>query len=88
VNPAGVSLAGRRPDEIVRATDTDLFGRDIAQLHMCTDDDLLRNGRAKVCVEEQCVGGQRRKFRAHEMPRRNPAGSVIGVIGVAAEVSN
>jgi hypothetical protein len=87
MNSTGIKLMARSEDEIVGASDADLFPADRAEQHVLTDRQVLQSGRAQVYMSEEQLGNQRRTLLVHKMPWRDNDGRVIGVIGIATAVA-
>ncbi len=85
-NPAMTELFGRPVDDIVGATDAELFDEDTARRVREVDARVLAGS-----IEEESnastIGGVTHHFHSVKVPLRNDAGEVIGLCGIARDIS-
>jgi PAS domain S-box-containing protein len=88
VNPAMASLLGRKPVDVVFRTDEELIA-DRADVERLRGIDL-RCIAGEVIEEERAVrvGGRERVFHRVSAPMRDEKGAVIGVYGVARDITS
>jgi PAS domain-containing protein len=87
MSPAGTRVMGRSLTDIIGASDAELFPPEVAERHVVDDVDVLQSGRIAIRETDEPVGGDWRRFVVQKMPWRDEDGQIIGVIGVAMEVS-
>lgn len=85
-NPAALEVLGKSPSEVIGFRDGDLFPdlEDAAKV-MTNDQRIMEAGQTEV-VEESPDGI--RTFLSMKSPYRNQAGEVIGLIGIASDISD
>ncbi|MCY7284942.1 MAG: PAS domain-containing protein, partial [Cyanobacteria bacterium CAN_BIN43] len=85
-NPATFEVLGKSPSEVIGFRDGDLFPdlEDAAKV-MTNDQRIMEAGQTEV-VEESPDGI--RTFLGMKSPYRNQAGEVIGLIGIASDISD
>lgn len=85
-NPATLEVLGKSADEVIGARDSDLYPNleDAARV-MKNDQRIMESGQTEV-VEESPDGI--RTFLGMKSPYRNKSGEVIGLIGVANDISD
>jgi PAS domain S-box-containing protein len=87
INPAGAAMAGKTQGDIIGRDDTYVFGAETGARVMEHDRRVMEKGG----VEEQeglypLVGGAR-TLSSFKAPYRDAAGTIIGVIGIARDVT-
>ena len=88
VNSAEAAVRGLPPAEIIGRTDAELYPDQIAQRFRDTDAEVIRNN-APVLFEQSLVTPRGpRTFVVTKAPHRDPAGRVIGVIGVVKDITD
>lgn len=87
INAAGALSFGKRRDEIEGQSDRDLFAAAEAGRNQAADRSVIENGTAQVSEDEWMVGGVRRTFLTHKTPWRDHNGHVLGVIGIATDIT-
>jgi PAS domain S-box-containing protein len=87
INSAAARVLGRAPGEIVGRTDRDLLPPDVARGIMAQDQQVMTSGQPQTCEETVPVRGNRQTFFTAKAPRRDLAGGVTGLIGVARDIT-
>lgn len=85
-NPLASQALGR-PRGVVGLTDYDLLPREAADLLSARDREVIASGEAAEFEEIVPLAGVDRHFLAAKFPLRNAAGDVVGVGGVAVDVT-
>ncbi|MBA4105282.1 MAG: hypothetical protein C0485_05955 [Pirellula sp.] len=86
-NPLASQALGR-PRGVVGLTDYDLLPREAADLLRARDQQVIAAGEAAEFEEIVPLAGVERHFLAAKFPLRNAAGDVVGVGGVAVDVTD
>ncbi len=75
--------------EIVGKTDFDFFPKDEAQALYDTEQEILRSGEPQMAHEVQITthSGEKRWLSEHKIPRRDAAGKIIGLVGIARDIT-
>ena len=88
LNEAARSAAGRPMDEILGRTDAELLDPQNAKRVMGRDRHVVETGRAETEEEEAVVGGVPRVYLTTKAPCRDDGGKVVGVIGIARDITD
>jgi len=89
VNQAMAAVMGRTKEEVVGCRDRLVFPEDEARWLSEADDRVIATGTAETFDHAlTTASGQRRQFETCLTPRRNATGTVVGVIGVARDVTS
>lgn len=87
-NARTARVLGRSAAQIVGHTDSDFFPPPIAQSIQENDRRVMESGRAETVEEEvREDDGQVRVFEAVKTPYRDAAGNVVGLLGVARDIT-
>lgn len=86
-NPLASQALGR-PRGVVGLTDYDLLPREAADALRARDQEVIASGEAAEFEEVVPLAGVDRHFLAAKFPLRNAAGGVVGVGGVAVDVTD
>jgi len=86
VNPAMERLFGMSAVDLLGKTDADLFGEDAA-VHIVQTDRLVLGGRVFSEEHEKPVRGVPKVFNVVKVPMRNESGEIIGLCGIARDVT-
>ncbi len=86
VNPAMAKDLERTPEAIRGLTDLDLFGKEEGQEIRAIDLRVL-NGESVEVVSSSTVTGERRAFAVSRVPLRDQDGEIIGVCGIARDIT-
>lgn len=87
INAAGARLLGRSVEEVVGRDDTELFESEAARRIVEFDRRVIAEGTSRTVEELVTTGGVERIYRTTKAPHRDEQGAVIGVVGVARDVS-
>lgn len=86
-NSAGARLLQLTPEEILGRTDYELFPRELADLFRQADRRVLEEGALVTTEQRVRAAGGERTFWVTEIPHRDEAGTIIGVIGIGRDVT-
>jgi PAS domain S-box-containing protein len=86
VNPAMAELFGRPSEELIGVTDDDLFDSETAARVAVVDRRVL-SGHAMEEVNTSAVGGVPHTFYTVKVPLRNPDNEVVGICGIARDIT-
>lgn len=87
MNEAGASFLGRPISEVIGKRDDELFDPHSADAIMAFDRRVMQS-RAPLSTEELLsVGGRQRWFATSKVPYTSPEGRVLGLIGVAHDIT-
>jgi PAS domain S-box-containing protein len=86
-NEAAARFVGRTIEEVLGNDDTALFGADDARRVMAQSRSIMESGRTETTEEELTAAGTTRTYLATHAPYRDDQGDVIGVIGIAHDIT-
>ena len=86
VNPAMEHLFGLPASKLIGLTDEELFGKETAA-HIRQSDSRVINGEIFEEVDTKSVNGTPRTFHVIKAPMRDNSGEVIGLCGIARDVT-
>jgi PAS domain S-box-containing protein len=86
-NAAASGFAGKPVEEILGRDDTELFSPESAVRIMERDRLVMDSGETQTVEEVATAAGQTRIYQATKGPYRDEIGRVIGVIGIARDVT-
>ncbi len=87
INTPGAKLIGRTVDDMLGKSDFDLFTPDTAQQIVTADRRVLATGEALTFEDVITAAGVTRTFLSTKGPYRDGQGNIIGLIGVARDIS-
>ncbi len=87
MNEAAARFVGKSVTEVVGKDDTELFDPDGARHLMEQDRRVMEAGRAETFEEVVTAAGVTRSFQSTKAPYRDGAGNVIGLVGIARDVT-
>ncbi len=85
VNPSMCQSYGMEPDEIIGKTEFDLFGDKINETEI--DAEVFDGRRVEVQLK-RLIKGEWRNFLCQRLPIFSPEGNVIGICGIARDVTS
>lgn len=88
VNSAFAQTLGKLPEEIVGKTDAELFPPDVADRCMAGDRDVFSGAIQREFEELVPIDGTLRIFHVIKTPHLDQNGSVIGLVGVARDMTD
>ena len=87
INPAGAALLGRPAEEIIGRDDRAFFSPEVAARTHGHDRQVMDDGRSLTYEDNDIIAGADYTFLTTKSPYRDAAGSLVGVIGIARNVS-
>jgi PAS domain S-box-containing protein len=87
MNRIGAELIGRTVDEIVGQDDLSLFGPDAAAGSRAIDEMVMAEGKSVTLEQSAWLRGEDYTFLVTKSPYRNMPGELLGVLGVARDIS-
>jgi two-component system CheB/CheR fusion protein len=89
MNAAGAAIVGRKVEDVVGRDDAAIFDADTAARVMAADRQILRTGESTTVEHAYTplAGGGELTLQTSKAPYRDDAGNVVGVIGVARDVT-
>ncbi|MFI4913320.1 MAG: response regulator [Sedimentisphaeraceae bacterium JB056] len=82
------NLVGRKHYQIIGKTDYEIFDKDMADLFRKKDEFVMESGEIAICEEYlKCPDGKMLTFETSKTTLQDAAGDVIGVMGVARNVT-
>lgn len=87
INSAGATVFGRPEGKIIGKDDTELLPPDLAHPVMETDRQIMTTGVTQIVEETILTRGITRTVLSTKSVYRDPKGNVIGLIGVAREIT-
>jgi len=86
-NEAAARFVNRSVAEVLGQDDSALFDAESAKSVMERDRRVMELGQVETEEEELTAAGVRRTYLSTKAPFRNPAGEVIGLIGISREIT-
>ncbi len=87
-NPAAAKFVGRPVAEVLGRDDTALYEPTSAQAVMERDRQVMESGRAETTEDTLTAAGVTRTYLSTKAPYRDEKGTVIGLIGIACDISD
>lgn len=87
MNPAGTRAVGMSVEEVVGKDDDAIWPADLAACCKAADQKILTSGTAQTMEESTTVGENRITYLTTKAPYRNATGRLIGIIGVAHDIT-
>ena len=87
INSAGARMLGRRVQEIIGKSDSELFPPDMARQIMARDRRVIESGQTRTYEEFGITSGPERVHLATLGPYRDASGGVIGLLGISRDIT-
>ena len=87
VNPAACKFAGQSEEDILGQDDTKWFSAETARGIMELDRRIMSSGQSETDEEVGTAAGETRVYLSTKFPYRDEQGRIIGVIGIARDVT-
>jgi PAS domain S-box-containing protein len=87
INEAAARFVGRSVAEVLGKDDTTLFDPIGARRVMAQGRSVMASGRAEMSEEVLTAAGVTRTYQTMQVPHRDAAGNVIGIIGIARDIT-
>ncbi|MEW5860860.1 MAG: PAS domain S-box protein, partial [Cyanobacteriota bacterium] len=87
INSAGAAVFGKPEGKIIGKDDTELLPPELARPVMETDRQIMTTGVTQIVEETILTRGITRTFLSTKSVYRDPKGNVIGLVGVAREIT-
>ncbi|MDX6647956.1 MAG: hypothetical protein QOK40_3683 [Miltoncostaeaceae bacterium] len=87
INSAGAQLLGRSVEDVIGRDDAELYSPETAAALIARDLELMERGEVRTFEEVGEAAGVRRTYLTTKGPYRDPDGNVIGLIGIARDIS-
>jgi len=87
MNSAGANILEKSIEEIIGKDDTQLFPHNVAHKLMEEDQKIIASGREIAFDDEVSINGKILNFHTVKVPYRNYRGNIIGVIGIARDIT-
>ncbi len=87
-NPAAVRFVGLEAKDVVGRTDQEIFSPETGRPIMEKDRELLRTGETITFEEVGVAKGMSRTFLTTKGPYRDATGKIVGVLGIARDISD
>ncbi len=88
-NPALLQVWGKSPDEVIGKTDRELNDdQTIADTVMANDRLVMESGQSRAMEETIKTQDGMRTYLSMKTPRRDGSGKIIGVIGIARDITD
>ena len=87
INPAGAALLKRPAAEIIGQDDAAFFAPEVAAHSREHDRRVIEEGRSLTYEDQDVIAGTKHTFLTTKSPYRDAAGNLVGVIGIAREIT-
>jgi PAS domain S-box-containing protein len=87
INSAGARIFGKSPEDVIGKRDTELFPAESVGQILEHDRQVLTAGATRHYEESSTVLGARRIFLSTRAPHRDHQGHIIGIIGIARDIT-
>lgn len=88
INSVAAQILGKSPLEILGKDDAELLTAEFASPLIETDRQVMRTGQMRSLEEVIGMQGQRRTYFSTKYAHRNSAGKIIGLIGIARDITD
>jgi two-component system cell cycle sensor histidine kinase/response regulator CckA len=88
INTAGALLLGRKVEEVIGKSDTDLFTPETGREIMAGDRKVVESGKTQTYEELGVSAGVARTYLSTKGPYRDPSGQVIGLLGICRDITD
>ncbi|MEQ2009008.1 MAG: PAS domain S-box protein, partial [Limisphaerales bacterium] len=88
INTAGARALGRPVNEVIGRTDVKLIPPEAARRFRQTDEEVVASGQMQMQEEMAVLPQGTRYFLANKAPWRDKDGNIIGIIGVARDITD
>jgi PAS domain S-box-containing protein len=88
MNKAAARFVGKSVADVLGKDDTALFDPDGARSLMEWDQQVMESGQAQTTEEVVTAAGVTRDFQSTKAPYRDGAGNVIGLVGIARDITD
>jgi PAS domain S-box-containing protein len=87
INSAGARVFGKSPEAVIGKEDTELCAAESVGQIVQHDRQVLASGETQSYEETSTIGGTTRIFLSTKAPRRDHQGNIIGIIGIARDIT-
>jgi PAS domain S-box-containing protein len=87
INSAGARVFGKSPEEVIGKKDLELFSPETACPIMERDAQMLASGKMQTFEGPLTALGETRTYLATKAPWRDHQGKIIGIIGIARDIT-
>ncbi len=87
INPAGAAFLNHSQSEIIGHDDSTFFSPAAAAVTRQHDLDIMESGQSQTYEDEDFVEGRSRVFLTTKSPYRDGKGALLGVIGIARDIT-
>jgi PAS domain S-box-containing protein len=87
INSAGARIFGNSPEHVIGKDDTELIAAELARQNMEHDRQVLTSGETQIYEEVGAALGETRTYLATKAPHRDHQGHIIGIIGIARDIT-
>jgi PAS domain S-box-containing protein len=87
INSAGARVFGKTPGDVIGKDDTELFSAESARQIMEHDRQVTTSGKTQIYEEIGSALGETHTFLSTKAPHRDHQGSIIGIIGIARDIT-
>ncbi len=87
INTAGAACVGRTVEQVIGSDDAALFTPEQAQRIRERDQRIIEEGVTETYEDELDIAGSDHAYLVTKTPYRGPAGEIIGVIGIARDIT-
>ena len=88
INRAGAEALGKREEEVIGKNDIELFADEDGREVMGADQRILDAGETRTTEDTKTAGGRTRTFLSTKGPYRDGEGNVVGIFGVARDITD
>lgn len=88
-NPATLAVIGKPAEQVIGKTDEEFYDDpEVGRAILENDRRVMETGQNEIIEERVRVNGRDRIFLSTKTPYRDPAGSILGVIGIARDITD
>jgi PAS domain S-box-containing protein len=88
INTAGAGFLGRAVDDVLGKDDAAMFSPEVGRAIMKRDREVVQSGRTQTYEEFGTSAGKTRLFLSTKGPFRDPAGHVVGLLGICRDITD
>lgn len=88
INPAGAALFGTTSEAAVGKDDSAFFPPESVRANRASDAEIMASGKSRTYESSDVINGVEHVFLSTKSPYRDAAGNLLGVIGIAREITD
>ncbi len=87
INQAGAKILGKSVEEVLGGEDAEIYTEETSRQIQKSDLNIMVSGQPRTSEEVRWIGGRSRAYSVTRAPYRNAKGEIIGIIGIARDIT-